>query len=1411
MSTHLPTDLANEISSEVQRVALAMALLWTYRPRTAIYSLLGLLHLRRDDGRAFTQDDVKRCIGALRQLGWIDNAPGCEGYMQLHEAVRGRLYRHALGQLPVDAVRSALHQLDRFGLQALPYRWPLYDPAATIALLRLELMAGASLPQLDELRQLIQRSHDWDAIFYSAALSGFDAACFERVNAEVRWTLAYSALLGVSGGWRAELMPFCEWADQQFEREPSQAPEHVRLALAEFFLHRAEHARARSCLQGQDSGAADALRACLLVHKSRWSEAQLAFEAAFKRRKSEIGARKRILPASVSWLYPLTLLAQQTPQHLELARKFCLGEAGGRAPSPTSGWGRWVHAISVRLGDTALDPAAFALTAVDAGSASIDDLWQLLLAAWLGRDRIEADTRNLINSINEDAVTRTTAAINERLQACGFGWLTAQADAAAAVLHGRAPAPGFFVAARSEQWRDVLAALQALGSEGAVRDTDAPSSGVSRIVWTLALAKDGRLDAIAPLTQTRGLRGWSKPKPLGLAKIVRNEKLPPWDAKVARAIRQQRAGARHCELDRAAALAALVGHPAVALAAAPEQLIELVEATPELEVIKDGERFVLRITPPLRADDSADERYYFSADQRREAEALRMMTLAQDSPQRWRLIRFSAAQRRAAQLLSKRFSVPAHAHAELQQTLRALVGHFDVHADQADAAREVEAESRLRAELSPVGEQLMLRLVVAPLGADGPRLVPGRGRERVMASVRGEAVGSRRDLAAERGHLEQVLDVLAFLLAPDASAGYEWMIADPENALEAVEALPKLAAVSAVDWPKGKAVRVVTLDVAHLAVKIDAERDWFRLSGHARIDEQRVMQFATLLAAAQTSSRFVPIGDGTYAALTHSLKRRLNELATVGETQRDEVRVSRLAAAWLDELLESVPLEADAGFRSCLERLRQAYDQTLVVPRTLQAELRPYQEEGYRWAMRLAHAGFGACLADDMGLGKTLQGLAVLLARGAEGPALVIAPTSVCGNWIAEAQRFAPALNLLDYGEGERAAALANAGPMDVIVVSYTLLLQAAERFAARKWHTVIADEAQAIKNAAAKRSLAVFELNADFRMALSGTPVENRLAELWSIMRFVNPGLLGSLARFNQRFATPIERDRSREAQQVLKKLIAPFVLRRTKAQVLQDLPPRTELVLPVAPEPAEAAHYEALRRQAAAAADHALSSAPLAQARINILAQLMRLRRAACDPRLVSEAPDLRGAKLQVFLDLVSSLVANGHKALVFSQFVDYLSLLRAALDAAKVAYQYLDGATPGAVRTQRVAAFQAGAGDVFLISLKAGGFGLNLTAADYVVITDPWWNPAAEDQASGRAHRIGQQRPVTVYRLVTQGTVEESIVALHHDKRALAESILGDSGVSVLPSTEDLMALIRGESTRVGQSEPTVGCAG
>jgi SNF2 family DNA or RNA helicase len=338
-----------------------------------------------------------------------------------------------------------------------------------------------------------------------------------------------------------------------------------------------------------------------------------------------------------------------------------------------------------------------------------------------------------------------------------------------------------------------------------------------------------------------------------------------------------------------------------------------------------------------------------------------------------------------------------------------------------------------------------------------------------------------------------------------------------------------------------------------------------------------------------------------------------------------------------------------------------------------------------------------------------------------------------------------------------------------------------------------VLDEAQAIKNVTAKRSQAAMELKGEFKIITTGTPIENHLGEFWTLFNFINPGLLGSYKRFGERFAIPIEKYGDQRARKRLKKLIQPFILRRTKAQVLEELPPRTEVMLQVEMSPKEMAFYEALRLKALE--NVALEDdAPLGRKQIRILAEIMKLRRACCNPKLVMPGTNIPSSKLELFGEVVSELLENGHKALVFSQFVGHLAILREYLDRKGVRYRYLDGATPPKDRKQEVDAFQAGDADLFLISLKAGGLGLNLTAADYVIHMDPWWNPAVEDQASDRAHRIGQQHPVTVYRLVAKNTIEEKIVKLHQDKRDLAGSLLEGTDISGKISADELLALIR-----------------
>ncbi len=548
----------------------------------------------------------------------------------------------------------------------------------------------------------------------------------------------------------------------------------------------------------------------------------------------------------------------------------------------------------------------------------------------------------------------------------------------------------------------------------------------------------------------------------------------------------------------------------------------------------------------------------------------------------------------------------------------------------------------------------------------------------------------------------------------------------------------------------------------------------------------------------QAQGRFVPLADGSFLALTRRFQSQLNRLRGISEDHAKGLRLPMLGTLAIQDLCEEAgAVKADQEWKAFVARLNAAESREPQPPTTLQAELRDYQLEGFQWLSRLAHWQAGACLADDMGLGKTVQAIAVMLEQAPHGPCLVIAPTSVCHNWENELGRFAPSLVPHKLGAvAGRADIIAGLKARDVLVISYGLLHQEADRLAEVNWRMMVFDEAQAIKNADTRRAQAGQRLRAHFRLALTGTPIENYLDELWSLFNIINPGLLGSRESFCRRFATPIERNRKSRPLQALRALIRPFILRRTKSAVLSELPPRTEVTLEIDLPEDERAFYEAMRQRALEAlAQLREGGAQGGQNRIHILAEITRLRRACCHPALIDPATELPGAKLEAFLDLVADLIRNHHKALVFSQFVGQLERVAEVLRSRNIAFQYLDGATSTPERARRVEAFQAGEGDLFLISLKAGGAGLNLTAADYVIHLDPWWNPAVEDQASDRAHRIGQSRPVTIYRLIVRDSIEEKILELHRSKRDLASDLLEGAEMSARLTDEDLLNLIRG----------------
>jgi SNF2 family DNA or RNA helicase len=578
--------------------------------------------------------------------------------------------------------------------------------------------------------------------------------------------------------------------------------------------------------------------------------------------------------------------------------------------------------------------------------------------------------------------------------------------------------------------------------------------------------------------------------------------------------------------------------------------------------------------------------------------------------------------------------------------------------------------------------------------------------------------------------------------------------------------------------------------------------DWFGITGGIETDGEEI-PLAVLLEAVRQGRRYVRLTDNRFAQITSELQQRLKAADRLLSPGRKGLLVGRAAALQLPELLpEALGSESDASWLALCARIRQAQQLTPKLPSGLRATLRDYQLEGYAWLCRLAAWDAGACLADDMGLGKTVQTLALLLQRASLGPALIVAPTSVGLNWVAEGKRFTPELRVVEYRGANRKEILTQLGPGVALVTSYDILAMDIKALASEEFSTFVIDEAQAIKNATTQRARAARQIRASFRLALTGTPIENHLGELWSLFQLIVPGLLGSWEHFRRSFALPIERDHDEASREALVQLLRPFLLRRTKEEVARELPPRTEVIRPVELSQEERCLYDGARRQALET--FIASQASAGQDQIHLFAVLTRLRRLACHPRLFDQCSNIPSSKLAAALEMLEELVQRGGRALVFSQFTGHLQLLGEALSQRGQPYLYLDGATAAAARGELVRRWAEGNEALFLISLKAGGTGMNLTGADMVLHLDPWWNPAVEDQATDRTHRIGQLRPVTVVRLIAQGTIEEAVLSLHDEKRNLARSILAGADQAARLSTQQLLDLIRwGSEGEAGES--------
>ncbi|SFV03834.1 DEAD/DEAH box helicase [Pseudoduganella namucuonensis] len=1374
-----------------EKIILALlALIGEATGRTAILDLLNKAGVRDARGFMFNVNTLDEPLLKLERLAFV-SVLTARGYMCNTKlrwpAIRAAIGAHVLGDL--CAAHDALHPM-RQGWNGAP------EPRSYrqgVARLRMALLRGQAPQQVLPLLQACMAC-------YEAAQLHPIVDIFTRPFEPGMLILVHPLLLD------DVLMLLL----QHCQREPSLAPgvrgfterhcqrriakneyisDALRLALAEDAILCGELKQGATWLEGMDGSLAQFFRSVIVLLRgdsenaldNSLEKSLAGFEGALKTLRRDTGKRKMLFRGMGGHLYVLALLRSADPKMQKAAESYLELAVHTQANPDSTVYQQLSMLRQIRAGTMQTDVVLS--RAWETGMQP--QMFQALLWFWLSLPQL-GDKREPLHALAQQAETLGYKFI--AAQAASLLGHLGDADMAthAAALRERlgfADLTGWFE--RQEAWQRQLTAL--INLQQAAPDA---AGGETRLVWMITYDPRHGVTEIEPREQKRDARGaWGKGRPLALKRLredaAQMEFLTPQDIRISSTIapsRQAYSSGLRYDIDHEQAALALVGHPHVYWLEAPDTRVELLPGAPELMIRADAGQLRLTLQPALDDINAG-------------------VVVVRETPTRLRVVSIEEEHRRIAAIVGDGLSVPLHAEKQVLEAIGAVSSLVTVQSDiggSAGNAEQVEADTRLHVHLFPYQQGLKMQIQVRPL-AGGAYYAPGSGAESMIAEVEGKQVQARRHLAGERD-AERVLVSQCPVLEQAEQDHGEWLLGQPALCLQLLSELQELPLEQVVvAWPEGERFRVTQkVGGGQFRLKIRGEKDWFAASGELRVDEGRVMDLRSLLELMQaTKDRFVALGDNQFLALTEELHRRLRELQAFGVESADGVRIHPLATFALEELAgEAGAVEADPAWVAHLARLEASTAFTPRLPSTLQAELRDYQRDGYDWLSRLAHWGVGACLADDMGLGKTLQALALILSRAPQGPALVIAPTSVCLNWASEAARFAPTLNVKMFGTGDRAGTLSNAGAFDLVIASYGLLQQDAERFAGVHWHTIVLDEAQAIKNGATKRSQAVMALRGDFRMVATGTPLENHLGELWNLFRFINPGLLGGIEQFNLRFAGPIEKQQDHRAEvgarQRLRRLIGPFILRRTKTQVLKELPSRTEIVLEVDLSQQEKELYESLRREALESL--AQVEGPPEKKSIQILAEIMKLRRACCNPNLVAPGLNLASSKLAAFAHLLEGLLENRHKVLVFSQFVDHLTLIRAHLDRNGIAYQYLDGATPMAARKQRVDAFQAGEGDVFLISLKAGGMGINLTAADYVIHMDPWWNPAVEDQASDRAHRMGQLRPVTIYRLVARHTIEEGIVDLHQHKRDLADSLLDGSDMSARMSSQEMLAMLQ-----------------
>lgn len=774
-------------------------------------------------------------------------------------------------------------------------------------------------------------------------------------------------------------------------------------------------------------------------------------------------------------------------------------------------------------------------------------------------------------------------------------------------------------------------------------------------------------------------------------------------------------------------------------------------------------------------------------------------TVRKDSRLHYTLITTNAFQRDIIRKLLQVETFPMSALIGLRKTIESLNGIIDVRENIFYISMQPAILSKgiLSVRVHPERNDFVVNIAAIAMENGSARFAPAEGEDTVYDEADGLTHCITRGMEQEYKNYKELHDFMNEKINAEVVCYASYRIHAVGGLLQLLSFVYDNQDRYFMEWPEGRPLKLKGVVQGNdIDILVASGKNWFEVEGKVAIGGKHyTLDELIKMCCSSDIEGFVKLNDDEYVRMSEKLKRHLAKMESLYMGSGGHRRVSKYQIGPFAAMLEGFNCHTDSGYTQLLEKTKTAYELTPDVPATVNAQLRGYQLEGFRWLCRLDAWGAGACLADDMGLGKTLQALAFLAYKADSGASLVVAPKSVVLNWESEAKRFTPELNVFVLNNlKNRSAVINKAKANDIVVCTYGLLVTESEAITQKQWNVVCLDEAHQIKNKQTQVSHVAMEIPSGSRLILTGTPLQNNLSELWNLFQFINPGLLGTWMHFRSNF---IIQDLNNEHKMVLKDMTQPFILRRTKKDVLTDLPEKLLHTHYVEMTDDEFKVYEEMRRQAEVKFKKYKTREERREAKtldLTFFSELMKLRLAACSMRLVYNNWKAQSSKVIALLDILNNIASDpDNNIIVFSQFTSYLEMIKVELKKQGRQFLYLDGQTPLDKRQEIVGKFQDGKCRLFLSSLKAGGLGINLTTANYVILLDPWWNPAIENQAMDRAHRIGQKRVVTVIRLISSQTIEEKILQLHETKQTLSDDILDGTAETYKLTYEDVMDMV------------------